>query len=495
MNYKELLSQGAFKYKDKTALYYGDQRFSFQELEARTDQAAHAFLSLKVSKGTRVATILPPGLDMVTVFFGVTKIGGIAVTIDSRVAGDDLDYLLRDCQAQVVVSNSAILKPLEHRLTSFEHLKQVIIMDEAEPSPHLSYKKIASSCPVAPPETQVSDDDVDMIQYTSGTTGTPKGVLTTHESHYTSLRLIAETYGQTEKDIFLIPEMPPAWLICQLIGSWALGSPVAVVVQPGYLPFLEAVGRIKASIAFTPMPIIFQMDKMPDSEAKRFDLTSLRLLITGGLVPPQEIFKSIRGRFGIPLILGYACNEAGGWIALQPLDGSGKPGSSGKAFPGTQVKILDESGQQLGPNQVGEIIFRGPGMMKGYYNRPLATAEAIKNGWLFTGDLGKIDEDGNLFVIGRKKEVIKIGDGEILPTDIEEVLGAHPEISEVAVIGNDKGLKAVVVLKPGGRATAQDIINFSQKRLDPRDVPHTIEFVASLPRTLTGKIQRWALTK
>lgn len=495
MHYKKLLSQGAFKYKDKIALHYGDQKFSFQELEARTNQAAHAFLSLKVSKGSRVAILLPPGPDMVTVFFGVTKIGATAVTIDPRVTGADLEYLLRDCQTQVVVSNSAILKPITPRLASFEHLKHIITMDEVAPSSYLSYKKIASSCSIAPPEIQVSGDDVDMIQYTSGTTGTPKGVTTTHESHYTSLRLIAETYGQTEKDAFLIPEMPPAWMICQLIGSWSLGSPVAVVVQPGHMPFLETASRIKASIAFTPMPIIFQMDKMPDSEAKRFNLTSLRLLITGGLVPPQEIFNSIRSKFGIPLILGYACNEAGGWIALQLLDGSGVPGSSGKPFPGTQVKILDESGQQLGPNQVGEIIFRGPGMMKGYYNRPLATVEAIRNGWLFTGDLGKIDDKGNLFVIGRKKEVIKIGDREILPTDIEEVLVSHPDISEVAVTSNDKGLKAIVVLRPGAKATAQEITTFSQKRLDSKDVPHTIEFVALIPRTLTGKIQRWALNK
>jgi len=493
LNYKELLSQGAFKYKDNIALYYGDQKFSFQELEARTNQAAHALLSLKVSRSTRVAIILPSSPDMVTVFFGVTKIGAVAVTIDPRVAGADLDYLLRDCQAQVVISNGAILKPLEHRLTSFEHLKQVIVMDEAMPSPHLSYKKITSSCPNTLPETQVSDDDVDMIQYTSGTTGTPKGVMTTHGSHYVSLRLIAETYGQTDRDAFLIPEMPPAWMISQLIGSWALGSPVAVVVQPGHLPFLEAAGRIKASIAFTPMPIIFQMDKMPDSEANRFKLTSLRLLITGGLAPGQEIFKSIRSRFGVPLILGYACNEAGGWIALQPLDGSGVPGSCGKPFPGTQVKILDESGRQSDTNQMGEIIFRGPGMMKGYYNRPLATSEAIKNGWLFTGDLGKIDDEGNLFVVGRKKEMIKIGDREILPTDIEEVMSTYPKIAEVAVMGNDKGLKAVVVLKFNTRATAQDIINFARKQLRPEDVPDTIEFVTSLPRTLTGKIQRWAL--
>ncbi|MDO8635056.1 MAG: AMP-binding protein, partial [Dehalococcoidia bacterium] len=152
-------------------------------------------------------------------------------------------------------------------------------------------------------------------------------------------------------------------------------------------------------------------------------------------------------------------------------------------------------GQQLGPNQVGEIVFRGSGMMKGYYNRPLATVEAVRNGWLFTGDLGKMDDDGNLFVVGRKKEMIKIGDREILPTDIEEVLGTHPKIAEVAVMGNDKGLKAVVVLKFNTRATAQDIINFARKQLRPEDVPDTIEFVTSLPRTLTGKIQRWALNK
>ena len=144
---------------------------------------------------------------------------------------------------------------------------------------------------------------------------------------------------------------------------------------------------------------------------------------------------------------------------------------------------------------MGEIIFQGPGIMKGYYNRPLATVEAVRNGWLFTGDLGKMDEEGNLFIVGRKKEMIKIGDREILPTDIEEVLGTHPKIAEVAVMGTDKGLKAVVVLKHGSSATAQDIINFAQKQLRPEDVPDTIEFVTSLPRTLTGKIQRWALNK
>ncbi|MBI4287784.1 MAG: AMP-binding protein [Chloroflexi bacterium] len=494
MNYKDLLAQNANRYGDRVALIYGEQCFSFREIEAASNGSANTFLSLGVGKGSRVALLLPPGPDMVTAFFGITKIGAISVTLDPRSSGTDLDYLLQDCQPEMVIT-SGQTADVVRRMESFKSIKHAVVVRGEALARWLSYDTLSLRSPTIAPDVTVDDDDVDMIQYTSGTTGQPKGVMTTHGGHFAILGLIARTYGQTERDVFLIPEMPPAWMIAQLIGSWACGSPVAVVTAPGHIPLLEAVARLGASLVFAPMPIVFQMARMAEPEARAFSLKSLRLLLTGGLAPTQDIFDSIRQRFGVPLILGYACNEAGGWMALQPLDGSGKPGSSGKALADTRIMILDESGHQLGPDQAGEIVVRAPGVMKGYYNRPLATSEALRNGWLFTGDLGKMDEDGDLFVIGRKKELLKIGGKDVLPMDIEEVLATHPAVSEVAVAGAGPGLKAVVVLMAGAQATVQDVISFCEKRLPADMVPQEVEFATSLPRTLTGKVRRWALTK
>lgn len=241
------------------------------------------------------------------------------------------------------------------------------------------------------------------------------------------------------------------------------------------------------------VPYIFALAvNMAEKEGVKNDLSSLRLCVSAGAPLPINTIRRFKKSYGLDIIDAWGLTEAVCLVTCPPVDGSGKLGSVGKTMPGWEVKIAGDNGEELPPNQPGEIIVRGP-VMKGYYNNPQATAETIKNGWLYTGDIGQLDEDGFLFIVGRKKEMILVKGQNIFPSDIEEVLYAHPKVAEAAVIGipdelRGEVIRAVVSLKDGEVATEQEIKRLCLERMANYKVPKQIMFLDSLPKTRTGKI-------
>lgn len=247
-------------------------------------------------------------------------------------------------------------------------------------------------------------------------------------------------------------------------------------------------------------PLYTGLANLPEAEVKSRNLDSLRLWWCGGALLPAEIRNRFKQKFGLDIIELWAATETISYITIQPVDGSGKDGSVGKALPRLELKVVNDQGEELPPNQVGEIIVKAPSLMKGYFNNPHATAEAIKNGWYYTGDMGSIDEDGYVFISGRKKEMIRVGGQDVYPSDIEEILYTHPKVVEAAIVGiPDKVLgevvKAVISLKGGETATEEEIIEFCKEKLASHEIPKKVEFVTALPRTPAGKIRREELKR
>jgi long-chain acyl-CoA synthetase len=246
--------------------------------------------------------------------------------------------------------------------------------------------------------------------------------------------------------------------------------------------------------------ICAEMVNMPEEEIKKYDLSSLRLCLSGGAPIPKDILHRFKDRFGLDIILGHGMMEILGWNTAQPLDGSGKLGSVGKVQWGKELKIVDEAGKTLPPNHTGEIIISAPSMMMtGYYNRPRATAEVIREGWLYTGDIGYLDEDGYLFISGRKKEMLTVARKMIAPVDIEEVLYSHPKVAEAAIVGisetTGEAIRAVIVLKKGEEATSAEMEQFCREHLADYQMPKEFVFRESLPRNPMGKVRREELKK
>lgn len=306
-------------------------------------------------------------------------------------------------------------------------------------------------------------------------------------------------YQQTDKDVMMLFSLPVYHvfgLVAVLLASINKASTVVMVPGSGVSlnSFLAAIERERGTM-WLGVPYIFALAvDMAEKEGIKNDLSSLRLCASAGAPLSIDIIKRFKQHYGFTLIDCWGLTEAVCHVTCSPIDGSEKPGSIGKALSGWEVRIVDGNGRELPPNQSGEVIVRGP-IMKGYYNNPQATAEVIKNGWLYTGDIGIVNEKGNLFLAGRKKETIIVKGQNVHPSDIEDVLFSHPKVAEAVVLGIPDELRgevigAVVGLKKGEIATEQEIKRFCLEHLSGYKVPKQIIFMDSLPRTASGKIDK-----
>jgi long-chain acyl-CoA synthetase len=342
-------------------------------------------------------------------------------------------------------------------------------------------------------------EDIAHIAYTSGPSFRPEGVMLSHHCLVTEAAISGDGFQQTDKDVVLLYALPMHHvfgLLSGLLTSVCKGSTVVIVPGTGLSisSSLVAIEKEKATI-FLGVPYIFALAmNMAKKEGIKSDLTSLRLCASAGAPLAVDIIRQFKKYYGFDILDCWGLTEATCLVTCPPIDGTGELGSVGKALPGWEVKIVDDDGGELPPNRTGEIIVRGL-IMQGYYNNPQATAEVMKRGWLYTGDIGKVDGDGYLFITGRKKEIIIVKGQNIRPSDIESVLDTHPKVAEAAVIGVPDELRgevvgAVIKLKEGEVATEQEIKRFCLERIANYKVPKQITFLDSLPRTAAGKIDK-----
>ena len=501
MNLKLMLEQAAKLYGEKPVVAMGDQRLSYAQLDEASNKIANALVSMGLRKGERVAILLPNSPEFVATYFGVVKLGGIAVPLDIRYRMDELTSLFDDFQPRVLVTQSPTLEPIVPFLSRFSYIEHIIDISGKYEGRFISYGEIMATSPARAVEVELEPEDTAHIAYTSGPTINPRGVVLSHQGLVKEASISGDGFQQTDRDIVVLFALPMHHAFGSVvIMLTAIDKGSTVVMLPGLSidKLLETIEREKATI-FMAVPFIHAMIiNAIEAEGIKHDLSSLRLWGTAGAAMPVNILQKLRHHLDVPVVNFWGMTESSAHVTCQPLDGAGKPGSVGKVLPGWELKIVDDNDRELSPNEVGEIIVRGP-IMKGYYNNPRATAEVINDGWLHTGDIGRVDEDGRVFLsAGRKKDVIIVKGQNIYPGDVEEVLRSHPKVAEVAVVGiSDKERgeipKAVIRLKEGEVVTEQEIKHFCRKHMADYRVPRQLSFVDSLPRTAAGKIDKEGL--
>jgi len=500
MNLKLMLEETVARYGKKTAVAMGDRKLSYAELDEASNKVANALTGMGVGKGDRVAILLPNSPEFATTYFGIVKLGGIAVLLDTKYKLTELTAFINDCLPKVLVTESPLLEPIVPALPSFKSIKQVIEVGSDYKGQFLSYQEIMDSSSVQMVDVEIMPEDTAHIAYSSGPAFPPRGTVMSHKSLVTEAMISAVGFEQTDKDIvvlFALPMHHAFGLVAILLASIHKGSTVVMLPGLSIGNLLELIERERVTM-FMAVPFVYALAvNTAAGEVIKHDLSSLRLCASAGAALPVDIMERFQKHYGMNIVDFWGLTEASCHVTCQSVNGVAKPGSVGKALPGWELKIVDDNGRELPPNQPGEIIVTGP-LMTGYYNRPEATARALRNSWLYTGDLGMVDEDGEVYLTGMKKDMINAKGQNIYPSDIETVLRTHPKVAEVAVVGapdeiRGETVKAIIGLKAGEMATEQEIKRFCLERLANYKVPKQVIFTDSLPKTATGRIDKEGL--
>jgi len=490
VNIGEFMARRALLTPHREGLVCEGVRRSFKELNERANRFADAMLRLGVEPGDRVAMLALNEPEYFDMLFGLGKIGAMLVPVNYRLAGPEIAFILSDCEARVLVFGKEYTDTVETIRTEIPVKEFVAISDDA-PAWASSYETMIGGSSDQEPEIRGGDDDTLTILYTSGTTGRPKGAELSHAYYFWSSVNLMATLGVQIGDSSLVAL--PLFHIGGLAGPpWFVYQGVKTVLLRSLDPkrFLELLGEEKVT-GFGSVPALLDFLKLvPDFE--KYDWSSVKvILVYAAPVPVSLIQEYAEAGIEVRQLYGLTENNTGSVLGAE--DAVARAGSCGKPFFHTEVRVVDDDGRDVGPEEKGEVLLRAPNTMKGYWNRPKDTAEALRDGWLHTGDIAKMDEDGYLYIMDRKKDMIISGGENIYPAEIEDSLRRHPKIIDVAVIGYPdekwgESVKAIAVLEKGEKLTEKELIDWCQGKIGRFKIPKKVIFTDSIPRTPTGKI-------
>jgi long-chain acyl-CoA synthetase len=498
MNIREELKKTAERLPDKNGIIYGERKITFRELEERAFKFASALEKSGVGKGDKILTYLPNIPEFVEIYLGALSAGVICVPIDFRIIGDELKHIVSDSDASVIVTTVDMAKPIKAAGDLPAHVKKLVIIGQGDKSPDTDYTDFVNSGDAAEPTVPLSDEDEALFLYTSGSTGKPKGVILQYrhlDLFPESLHAIIPEY--CTQDTVMACILPMSHITGPILVNTQLKYGNALVIFESWRPdtVWKAVEREKVNL-FNSVPPISQM-LLADPKLEKYDLSSLKYISMMGMSVPKALMEEYRRRIPhLKVIQGYGLTETSPLLTLVPLaHADEKLGSVGKVVPGVEIKIVDENGSAVAPDTPGEIIARGPQIMKGYYKQPGETAKVIKDGWFWTGDLGRLDADGFVYHLGRSKEIIITGGINVFPAEVENVLVAHQSIMDAAVVGipdEKRGeiLSAFVVKRPGSDITEHDIVKYCREKMADYKVPKVVRFIEALPMVGPGKVNK-----
>ena len=505
INCHNLLEQRAREMPEGTALTMMGMTTTYKDLNARANQFAHALLKWGIRKGDRVAMIMANSPAVVSSQFGILKSGGVAVPVNPLYTGRELTHVLSDSGARAVVVLSLFAGNLEAVLgqTKVEKIIMVPIpgMDLPVPEGAVLLDEFIKDHEQHNPDLDIGPLDTALVLYTGGTTGRSKGAVLHHRSQVYSSVMLSQLDPKLEaqKDSFLLVN-PMFHIMGNAITTFCLyaGLPVHLVPQFDAGMVLQTIDQTKPTW-FPGVPTMF-IGVMNHPDVDKYDLTSIRYCVSGAApfpVEPMERFEKITG---CRVIEVFGMTETGAAVMFNPFVNERKPGSIGFPVADIDVKIMDlETGtKEMPPGQVGEMVITGPPIMGEYLNMADETEHALRDGWLFTGDIAKLDDDGFFWIVDRKKDMILAGGFNIYPREIDEVLFEHPKVALACAIGvpdeyRGETVKAYVVPKPGETLTEEEIISWCRERLTGYKVPKIIEFRESLPTSIIGKVLRKTL--
>ena len=479
------------------AQIFETRKTSFAEFHDRTSQVAQGLTAAGLAAQSRIGFLGKNSDRYFELLFGAAKAEAVLVGVNWRLAPPEIEYILTDADCGIVFVGAEFYAVIAELLTRIPSITTVIAVDGGHPHwPAFDGWRDAQST-VDPLRPLRPDDDVLQL-YTSGTTGHPKGVQLTNANYCALWRASQDArWGLFDAELVTLTCMPVFHVAGANMGIFALaqGSTNLVLKDVDPLKILQVIPQYGVSYALFVPALILMLTQMPQSQTT--DFSSLKKLFYGASPINEELLKSAQKLFACEFFGLYGLTETtgGGTCLLPEGHAAGKLRSCGTAYPGVELKIVDGQGQALPVGEVGEIVLRHGIVMKGYWKRPDASADAIRDGWLQTGDAGYLDAEGYLYIHDRMKDMVVSGGENVYPAEVENALFGHPAIADVAVIGVPderwgEAVKAVVVLKPGCSVTVDELMAFARERIAAFKVPKSVDFVGALPRNPSGKILR-----
>ncbi len=532
MNLARLIEDNITRFGEYEFLHFDDKWYTNVEMNRSANRLGNALKKLGVKKGDRVGVQLLNCPQVLQSFFASFKIGATLVSINPALRADELAYIYQDAGIKALISSPDGMDRISEARQQAPELEHVVLVGEDIPKNAFSFNKIVSRVSDSLVMEETDNDDVAVILYTAGTTGRPKGVMLTHYNWYTHVSgyyelVLLDTWGMNvigkikenlsgkrknmgeQVEVFGVNRDRVSLITLPLFHGYGVfavnlefltGGKLVVLARWDTDEAMKSIQHFKVT-EFRGVPTMYiQLLNHPD--ASKYDFSSLRTCICGSAPMPLEVARNWKERYGLDIWEGYGLTEAttvncGNVAGRRPP----KYGSIGKCYQKCNtIKIFDADDTELPPGQIGEIVIKGPGVMKGYWNKPEETARVIRNGWLHTGDIGYIDKDGYLYLTERKRDLIIRGGENVYPKEVENVLHRHPQVLEAGVIGipdavYGEEVKAFVVLKTAGSCDETELINFCKQHLPTYKRPKSIQLMETLPKSAIGKILRRELRK
>lgn len=520
----EILQRTARNFPDRTALIFEGYKLSFLQVQDMVDRFAGCLVSCGVKRGDAVAIILPNMIPCVVAYYAIMKIGAIAVMNNPLYSDRELEYQFNDSGAKVLIA----IDLLGNRMIDLRprtKIKQIVITSIGDYLPFpknllfplvAKKKRLAASVKPAPDvhfwkacianhepyrrEVKVGFRDVAMYQYTGGTTGVSKGVELTHANLSSQVQQAAAWFPKLEpgKEIMLgaLPYFHVFGLTACMNFAIAMGWPQILIPKPQPEPLLKAITKYRPT--FAPLVPTMYVGLLSHPELKKTDIKCMKGAFSGSAPLPVEVIRDFEAATGAVIVEGFGMTETSPVTHINPFAGGArKVGSVGIPISDTLARIVDieEGTREMPVGESGELVIKGPQVMRGYKDKPDETANTLRDGWCYTGDIAVMDEDGYFFIVDRKKDMILSGGFNVYPREIDEVFYAHPKVQEACAIGipdpkRGENVKVFVVLKAGETATPQEFIDYCKKRLAVYKLPTEIEFRSELPKTAVGKVLR-----
>jgi long-chain acyl-CoA synthetase len=485
MNLASILTESAQHDADHVALKLDDMEVSYGQLDEGSARLAAFLADHGVGPGDRVGIMLPNVPYFGVCYYGVLRAGGVVVPMNVLLKRREVAFYLSDSGAKLLFAWEGFAD--DAKAGADEAGAECVVVKPGE------FEELLAS---VEPRREVVDrdpDDTAVILYTSGTTGTPKGAELTHQNLTRNCEITRDMFGIGDEVVTLgaLPLFHSFGQTCAMNATLAAGGTLTLIPRFDPGKALEIIQRDKVNL-FQGVPTMYSAILHHEGH-DGFDTSTLELCVSGGSAMPVELMRGFEEAFGCKILEGYGLSESSPVASFNQPDRERKPGSIGIPIEGVEMKVVDDDGKEVPQGEVGEILIRGHNVMKGYWNKPDETGDTLRDGWLHTGDIAKVDEDGYFFIVDRKKELIIRGGYNVYPREIEEVLYEHPAVREAAVIGvKDDNLGeevgAAVALKDGEDASAQELRDFVKEQVAAYKYPRRVWFVDELPKGPTGKI-------
>ena len=509
----ETLTKALKLFPEKQAIVCGEKRWTYQEFCDRINRLSHCLKVFGIEKDDKVAILHPNCHYFLEAYYAIPLIGAISVPINHRLSPREIAFILQDSESKILIADSMFKNQVDAIREEIRGIEKILWTGEGKGSEghgDLNYDKVLGQADFKTLlEPSINGEDIAQIYYTSGTTGRPKGVMLSHKNVTThALGTIAEIH-LTDQDVWI--HVAPLFHLADAWATWAVtwvGGTHVLVREFDAKVVLETIQREKVTLTNLIPTMLNLMVNHPD--VGKFDYRSLRVLLSGGAPIAPEVVRKIVETFKCDYIQTYGMTETSPYLTLSILKEHLKrlsnedqlrfKSKTGREFIGVELKVINDRGEEVKKDEkeVGEIIVKGDIVTKGYWKLPEETKKSIKDGWLYTGDMAVIDEEGYVTIVDRKKDMILTGGENVYSTEVENVLYMHPAILECAVVGVPdqkwgEAVKGIVVLKPSQKATEQEIIQFCKERMTHYKAPKSIDFIEALPRTGSGKIHKKGL--